>query len=204
MIQRSIQILFAGIVSLGSAFGQLSSNDPLYHRCFIGTSAFVLGNLAPDPPSFYQLNFGYRITPKDVLSIEAITWRYDAPLGIPYGPSFDAKSEKYPGSIREYGIGLVYQRFLWKNLYTSLQTIPFTRIYRDESDNFIQRGFQLFMTFRLGYHIQLFKNRFFIEPSVAATCWPVSTNVPEGFAEKDSKWPNYFLFEPGMHVGVKF
>ena len=62
----------------------------------------------------------------------------------------------------------------------------------------------LFMTYRLGYHVQLFKNRFFIEPSVAMTHWPVKTNVPESFARLDSKWPSYFLFEPGLHFGVKF
>ena len=32
-----------------------------------------------------------------------------------------------------------------------------------------QNGYQLFMTYRLGYHIQLFRNRFFLEPSVAMT-----------------------------------
>lgn len=175
-----------------------------YYRFYIGSSAFVLGNLGADPPSFYQLNFGYRLTPKDVISLEAITWKYDAPLGIPYGPSYGDKSENYPGSIREYGVGAVYQRFLWKDLYTSLQVLPLMRIYLDEDDETIQHGFRLFSTFRVGYHIPLLKNRFFIEPSIAATFWPVSTNVPEEFAAKDEKWNKYFLFEPGFHLGVKF
>ena len=204
MVQKAIRsFLFIGVVSISVAQGQ-QNQDSVYRRFYVGSSAFMLWNFAVDPPSFYQLNFGYRITPRDVISIEAITWRYSAPLGIPYGASYGSKSEDYPGTIREYGMGVVYQRFLWKNLYSSLQMVPFRRLYRDENNNTIQKGFQLFMTLRLGYHVPLFKNRFFIEPSLAATHWPLSTNVPEGFAEKDKKWPNYFLLEPGLHFGIKF
>jgi len=57
---------------------------------------------------------------------------------------------------------------------------------------------------QLGYHFQFFKNRFFLEPSVAMTHWPINTNVPESFERVESKWSNYFLFEPGLHFGFKF
>ncbi len=202
---KTILIFMIGFLSLGTLFAQPPSKDASpSSKCFVGSSAFVLGNLAPDPPSFYQLNIGYRITPKDVISLEAITWTYKAPLGIPYGSSWGDKSEDYPGSIREYGLGIVYQRFLWKGLYTSLQVIPLKRIYRDTDNKTIQKGFQLFSTFRIGYHISLFKNRLFIEPSIASTFWPVSTNVPQAFADKDAKWNRFFLFEPGLHFGINF
>ncbi len=52
--------------------------------------------------------------------------------------------------------------------------------------------------------MKLSRDRFFIEPSIPFTHWPISTNAPAAFAEKDSRWPNYFLFEPGLHFGVKF
>lgn len=176
-------------------------------KCFIGSSAFVLVNAVPDqsnPPDFFQLNFGYWLTSKDVLSIEMITWKYNAPLGIPYGASHGLETEKYPGYIKEFGIGLAYQRYLWKGLYSAIHAVPFQRSYRDLKGNQIQKGFQLFTTLRLGYHIPLFKNRFFIEPSIACTHWPIKTNVPTEFQKADNKWPNYFLFEPGLHLGVKF
>ena len=205
MLRKSIQLIAISFLSIGALFAQQTLKDSTnYYKCYVGSSAFVLGNLAPNPPSFYQVNFGYRITPKDVISLEAITWKYEAPLGIPYGSSFGDTSENYPGSIREYGIGAVYQRFLWKGLYTSLQVIPFKRIYLDENNKTIQNGFQLFSTFRIGYHVSLFRNRFFVEPFIAATCWPISSNVPQGFKAKDDKWNKYFLFEPGFHFGVKF
>ncbi|HAM98997.1 MAG TPA: hypothetical protein DCQ26_10350 [Marinilabiliales bacterium] len=205
MIRKVVQTVILGFLSVGTLFSQQNTKTTdTYYRCFAGSSAFLLGNLSSNSPSFYQLNFGYRITSKDVVSLEAITWKFDAPLGIPYGPSYGDESENYPGSIREYGIGVVYQRFLWKGLYTSLQALPLKRVYFDENDKKIQNGFQLFSTFRIGYHIPLYKNRFFIEPSIAGTFWPISTNVPQAFADKDEKWNKYFLFEPGLHFGVNF
>jgi hypothetical protein len=203
MLRNAIHIIAIVFLCAGTLFGQQNNSNP-YYKWYVGSSAFMLGNFAPDPPSFYQLNFGYRVTPKDVVSLEAITWKNNAPIGIPYGSSFGEDSEKYPGSIREYGIGVVYQRFLWKGLYTSLQALPLRTIYLDVNDNNIQKGLKLFSTFRMGYHIPLFKNRFFVEPSIAFTYWPVNTNVPQDFKVKDDKWNNYFLFEPGLHFGAKF
>lgn len=202
MLQKKVLLIIAaGLLSAGLS-AQNSETDS--SRCYIGSSAFMLVSLTPASASFYQLNFGYWLSFRDVISLEAITWKYDAPLGIPYGPSMGDSSEKYPGSIREYGVGIVYQRFLWKGLYSSLQALPLRRVYQDEYNKTIGKGFQLFSTFRLGYHIRLARNRFFIEPSIAATCWPISTHVPASFAEKDKKWPRYFLFEPGLHLGFKF
>jgi len=198
-------LTFSLIVSNGNS--QTRSTDSTYRKFFVGSSLFVLGNFIPDdpnPPDFVQLNLGYRLTPKDVFSIELKTWRYAWPLGIPWGNLRSAPEEKYPGYIREFGVGLVYQRFLWKGLYASIDAANMLQKYVDLDNKKIQNGYQLFMTYRLGYHIQLFKNRFFLEPSVSVTHWPIKSNVPESFAAFDNKWPNYFLFEPGLHFGVKF
>ena len=168
---------------------------------FIGSSLFLLGNLdTEDPPSYFQLNYGYQFTRKDVIIIEAITWTYYKPLGIPYGSS----GESYPGKIRAYGVGVGYQRFHWKNLYTTVQAIPFLQQFFDLEDEKIQNGFQLWLQFRLGYRFEFFKQSFFIEPSVAFNYWPVNTNLPTSFAKIESEWPNYFLFEPGLHFGFRF
>lgn len=174
------------------------------HRYWVGTSMFMLMNLVPfdQPPRFFQLNAGYILTKRDRLSLEAMTWRYYHPLGIPWGSSYDSPDEAYPGHIREYGVGPAYQRFLWKGLYTSLSAVPFYRQYYDTDGRRIGNGFQLFLTFRIGYQLRLF-DRVFVEPSIAATYWPVSTNVPAAFAARDAKWPSYFLWEPGLHVGIE-
>ncbi len=60
------------------------------------------------------------------------------------------------------------------------------------------------MTCRLGYQVKLFKNRFFIEPSIGLTHWPVQKNTPQAFELKESKWPKYFGYEPGLHFGYNF
>jgi hypothetical protein len=190
-----------------TAYAQKSTQDSTYRKFFVGSSLFVLANLNTEqanPPDFYQFNFGYRISPKNVVSIEVKTWKYAWPLGIPYGPSFESPTEKYPGYVRSYGVALVYQRFWWKGAYTAIHAMNALQKYTDTKNATTQNGYQLFMTYRIGYHIKLFKNRFFIEPSVAMTHWPINTNVPQSFAKLESKWSNYFLFEPGLHFGYKF
>jgi hypothetical protein len=169
--------------------------------CFISTSLFMVMNIFENPsPNFYQLNLGYRITPKDVLIVEAITWTYHEPLGIQYWD----EGKEYPGAIREFGLGLAYQRFIWKGFYSAFHATPFFRQYLDKDNEIIQNGFQLFLTLRFGYHISLFKNRLFFEPSIAFTAWPISTNVPSSFRETEKGYNKFFLFEPGLHFGVKF
>ena len=187
-----------------SLTAQNKIQDSIFRRHFIGSSLFVLANFFPDPPSFYQLNYGYRFTPQHAIIIEAITWTYNAPLGIPYGPSYESTDEFYPGLVRGYGLGLAYQRYLCKNFYSTVHATPLHQNYMDAENKKIQSGFQLFLTLRFGYHLKLFKNRFFFEPSVAFTYWPINTNLPESFSKVENKWPNYFLFEPGLHFGIKF
>ena len=167
----------------------------------------MLGNLIPDdpnPPKFFQLNVGYRITPKDVVSIEFKKSRFAWPLGIPWGPSFDAEGENYPGYISQYVPSIAYNRFWWKGLYTGVYALNAFQKYYNEENIKIKDGYTLFMTYRLGYQLKLFKNRFFFEPSIGLTHWPVQTNVPESFKSVENKWPNYFGWEPGFHFGFNF
>jgi hypothetical protein len=197
-------IFMAFLFTDNSLLAQTGKQDSTHRRHFISSSLFVLANFFPDPPSFYQVNYGYRLTAKDVLSIEAITWTYDAPLGIPYGSARKSSDEEYPGSIRGIGLGLAYQRYLWKSFYSALHATPFLQTYRNENKGKIQNGFQLFCTLRVGYHLKLFQNRCFLEPSVATTYRPIETNMPASFRAVENKWPRYFLFEPGLHFGVNF
>jgi len=189
------------------AFSQTPDTDSSDRKYFVGSTFFILGNFIPgdkNPPDFVQLNVGYRLTPVDVVSIEVKTWKYAWPLGIPFGDSYQAEGEGYPGYIRDVGVAFTYQRFLWKGAYTAVHAMQALQTYVGVDNKKIQNGYQLFMTYRLGYHFEFFNNRFFIEPSVAMTHWPIKTNVPASFAEVDNRWPNYFLFEPGLHFGIKF
>ncbi len=196
-----LALLFANNLSSG----QTLTEDPSYKKFFIGSTFLMLGNLDKvNTPDFIQLNLGYRITPKDVVFLELKRSKFSFPLGIPWGPSFDAPGENYPGYVRQNVIGLAYNRFWWKGLYTGVHAMNAFQKYYDEKSNKIANGYTLFLTYRLGYQVKLFKNRFFIEPSIGLTHWPVQTNVPKAFELKESKWPKYFGYEPGLHFGYNF
>lgn len=184
---------------------QYAKEDTIYKKCFVGSTLFMLGNLdSKNRPDFIQLNLGYRITGKDVISLELKTWKYAWSLGIPYGKSFEASEEKFPGYIREYGFALAYQRFWWKGLYTGIHVMNAWQTFIDNDGNKIDNGFQIFNTYRVGYHFKLFKDRFFIEPSLGIIHRPYHTQMPEEFKQMDDKWSRFFVGEPGLHFGYNF
>ena len=184
---------------------QYAKEDTTYKRCFVGSTFFMLGNLFPkNRPDFIQLNLGYRLTAKDAISLELKTWKYAWSLGIPYGKSFEAPEEKFPGYIREYGFAIAYQRFWWKGLYTGIHVMNAWQTFVDEDRNKIDNGFQIFNTYRLGYHFKLFKDRFFIEPSLGVTHRLYHTQMPAGFKELDDKRSKFFFGEAGLHFGFNF
>lgn len=166
-------------------------------RHSIGSSLFLFGNIG-DSVNFIQLNYGYQLTQKDIIIAEAITWTYYEPLGT-YGKS----DEFYPGKVKAYGLGLGYQRFLWKKLYSTFEPTFFLQQFYDTDDKHIQNGFQLYLQFIVGYRFEFFKKRMFIEPAFALKYWPVNTNFPASFAAIEDGKPKY-KFEPALNFGIKF
>ncbi|MCY7358239.1 MAG: hypothetical protein LH609_12425, partial [Rudanella sp.] len=187
------------VCTVDFAYGQARQRDILPYRHFMGTSLWSIRNLFPESADFYELDYGYRITGNDALIVRAITWKYIAPLGIPYGPSFEAKEENYPGYVRAFGLGIGYQRFVWKGLFAAIHAIPFLQTMHETGQAKTQKGFQLFLQAQTGYRVNFSRQRFYIEPSVAFNHWPVNTNLPASFVPKEHKWPNYFLFEPHLN-----
>lgn len=185
---------------------QYAKQDSTYKKYFVGSTLFLLGNLSPvNPPGFAQLNLGYRITGKDVISVEVITWKHSWPLGINpiYNNQYGKPETKFPGNIREYGIGLAYQRYLWKGLYLAVHATPMRQIYRDETRKNVGYSFIIFNTNRIGYHIKLFRDKMFIEPSLGIAGRPYQGKMPADFKEQDDKWPKWTP-EPGLHFGFNF
>jgi hypothetical protein len=164
-----------------------------------GSSLYLLGNFGPgNPVWFFQLNYGYRLTDKDNLIAEALTWTYYEPPGT-YGSS----KEFYPGKVRAYGIGLGYQRFHWKNLFTTFEPTFFLPQFYDTDDREIQKGFQVYLQFIVGYRFEFFKKRMFVEPAYAQKYWPVNTNFPASFAAIKNGKPKH-KFEPSLNFGLRF
>lgn len=185
--------------------GVTKSSVPAY-KFSVSTTYFTFINFGPTSVSMYEFHFGYNITPKDKIAIKVATWRLFEPMGIPlWDPLLQKESEWYPGKIRESGIGIAYQHFWWKGLFTSVEVLPLWKIYLDENKEKIGDGFKLYTSYHLGYHIPLFKDRVFLEPQIHCNYWPIDTEGPQGFEEMENKWPKkYFLFEPNIFIGVKF
>jgi hypothetical protein len=191
----SITLLIAMFSTM--AFCQTENKEADFKRHSIGSSLFLLGNIG-DSVRFMQLNYGYLLSKKDNIIAEAITWTYYEPLGT-YGSS----EEFYPGKVRASGIGLGYQRFHWKNLFTTVEPTFFLQQFYDTDGTKIQKGFQLYLQFILGYRFEFFKKRMFIEPAYALKYWPVNSNFPESFATIESGAPKY-KFEPSLNFGFRF
>lgn len=206
MQKKLSQIGLALILASGlQVNAQDNKQDSTYKRWFVGSTFLLFGNFSKvNNPEFIQLNVGYRITPKNVVSFEFKRSIYSWPIGIPWGPSFDAPGLNYPGHARILAPTLAYQRFWWKGLYTGVHALNAFEKYMDEDKKKIGNGYTLYLTFRLGYQLRFFKNRFFFEPSMGLSYWPVRTNVPASFKLVESKWPNYFPYEPGLHFGFNF
>lgn len=184
---------------------QNTKQDSTYRKWFIGSTLYLLGNFDnTNNPEYVQLNVGYRITPKDVVSFRFKRSIYAWPIGIPFGSSsFDAPGENYPGHARILAPTLGYQRFWWKGAYTSVQALNAFEKYMDEGNKKIGNGYTLYLDFYLGYQFKFFKKRFFFEPAIGCSYWPLRTNVPESFKAVEKKWNNYFI-QPGFDFGFNF
>ena len=186
--------------------GNANETVPFY-KFSISTTWLTFDNFGPEETNvhMYEFHFGYKITSKDKIGIKVATWKLFEPMGIPFwDPLLMKESEFYPGRLRESGLGVTYQRMLWKGLFASIEILPLLKTYLDENNKKIGNGFKLYTTYHLGYHIPLFKGRLFIEPQIHCNYWPIDTNIPQGFEEKEHKWNNYFLFEPNLYIGVNF
>lgn len=183
---------------------QDSVNVTTNRKWFIGSTLLLLGNLDnTNNPRYIQINAGYRITQKDVIQIRFKRSQYAWPLGIPFGPDFDAPGLNYPGIARIIAPQIGYQRFWWKGLYTSLYVLNAFEKYMDVNKKKIGNGFTLYTDFYLGYQFKFFNDRFFFEPAIGISYWPIRTGVPDDFKTAEKPWPNSFI-QPGLDFGFKF
>lgn len=204
--KRSFGGLILSLVLLSSlhAGAQDTLQGHPNRKWFIGSTLLLLGNLdKTNNPAYIQLNMGYRITPKDVIQFRFKKSKYAWPLGIPFGPDFDAPGLNYPGHARILAPQIGYQRFWKKGFYSAVYILNAFEKYLDENKRKIGNGFTLYTDFYLGYQFKLFKDRLFVEPAIGVSYWPIRTGVPASFKAVEQKWPNYFI-QPGLDLGFKF
>ncbi len=186
-----------------------SDTDLKYRVSF---PAIILGNIGKGGErtntQHFELHIKKELDAKNIVGIKLATWRLFQPMGIQWWDGLtdkiDTETEFYPGYLRETGIGISYQRMLWKGLFASVEVLPQYKTYLDLDNKKIANGFKLYNSFHLGYHFAFGKNkRFFIEPQVHSQFWVFDTNTPDAFKQLDNRWKNYFLFEPNLYIGIK-
>jgi hypothetical protein len=202
-----------------SAFAQdnttVEQESEVAHKWRVSTPYFIItdpiGGGWNDRTStqMIELHVKRKLDNKNIIGLKLATWRLFQPMGIQWWDGLldklETESEFYPGHVRESGIGITYQRMLWKGLFATVEVLPQFQTYLDENGDKIGNGFKLYNSYHLGYHISIVKKkRFFIEPQVHCQHWMFDNNAPDGFKELDDKWGNYFLFEPNIYVGVNF
>jgi hypothetical protein len=175
--------------------------DP--RRWSVGTSAWMLMNASSDSPHFYYLEVDRAFDKRNALVIEALTWTYRAPIGIPFGSSWSDSAENYPGFVRSVGVGLGWRYNVYRGLNASVRSFHFLQLYY-EDDQPRKTGYQLFLQTRVGWRWNARASGFWIEPSVGFNWWPVEVGRPESFRAMDDRWPSYFLFEPWLNAGWRW
>ncbi|MTB51018.1 hypothetical protein [Lewinella sp. W8] len=156
-----------------------------------------------------ELHVKRNLDNQNIIGLKLVTWRLFQPMGILWWDGLldklDTESEFYPGHVRASGVGVSYQRMLWKGLFASVEVVPQFQTYLDLDKNKAGDGFQVYNSYHLGYHLAFGKRkRFFIEPQVHCQHWLFDNDAPEGFKALDEKWRDYFLFEPNLYFGIKF
>ncbi len=156
-----------------------------------------------------EFHIKHKLDNKNIVGVKFATWRLFQPMGIQYWDGvvdkIESGTEYYPGYLRETGVGITYQRMLWKGLFTTVEVLPQLQTYTDLDGNKIKNGFKVYNSLHLGYHFSIGKKkRFFIEPQVHCNQWMFDNNSPDGFKQLDNKWRDYFLFEPNIYLGVNF
>jgi hypothetical protein len=191
-------------------FGQQSEINYKYR---LSTPVITLGNIGKGGErtntQHVELHVKRQLSRKDIIGIKFATWRLFQPMGILWWDGLldkiDSQSEFYPGYLRETGLGVSYQRMLWKGLFATVEILPQLKTYLTEDNTKIANGFKLYTSYHIGYHIAFGKKkRFFIEPQIHSQNWIVDTKTPAAFKALDKKWRTYFLFEPNIYFGINF
>ncbi|MDO6596618.1 hypothetical protein Q4512_06805 [Oceanihabitans sp. 2_MG-2023] len=208
-----IILCFCTINIFAQSKNELSKADHSDYNYNFSFPAIILGNIGKGGKrtntKHIEFHVKRKLDAKNSIGVKFATWRLFQPMGIQWWDGLkdkiDSKSEFYPGYVRETGIGITYQRMLWKGLFATVEVLPQYKTYLDENNTKIANGFKLYTSYHVGYHIAFGKKkRFFIEPQFHFQNWMIDTNTPAEFKRIDNQWKTYFLLEPNIYIGFTF
>ena len=112
-----------------------------------------------------ELHVKRNLDDKNIIGVKFARWRLFQPMGITWWDGVVDKIESgedyYDGYLRETGIGITYQRMLWKGLFASIEVLPQIQTYTDLDGNKIKNGFKVYNSYHLGYHFTVGKKKRF-------------------------------------------
>ena len=129
-------ILITGTIS---AFAQETmsatrNEAPVTNKYRISLPTIILPQLATTSwddrthTQHFELHIKRNLDNKNIIGVKLATWRLFQPMGIVWWDGLldkiETESEFYPGHVRESGIGISYQRMLWKGLFTTVEVLP--------------------------------------------------------------------------------
>jgi hypothetical protein len=207
-------LIFCTLSSFAQTDTLKSEETQVTHKWRVSTTYIMTDLILSDwnkrtSNQMIELHVKRNLDNKNIVGVKFVTWRLFQPMGITWWDGLmdklETESEFYPGYLRETGIGITYQRMLWKGLFATVEVVPQFQTYMDLDGNKLGNGFKVYNSFHLGYHLAFGKKkRFFIEPQIHCNQWMFDNNSPDGFKQLDDKWRNYFLFEPNLYIGWKF
>ncbi len=210
-----IPFIFLALTTFAQTDSTLDESTEVTHKWRLSIPYFVPEGLLVSSwndhtsTQHIELHIKRNLDDKNIIGVKFTHFRLFQPMGITWWDGLldkiESESEYYPGHVRALGLGLSYQRMLWKGLFATAEVLPQYQTYLDIDGNNIGNGFKLYTSYHLGYHLAFGKKKhFFIEPQINCMLWTSDNNAADGFKELDDKWRNYFLLEPQVYLGWKF
>jgi hypothetical protein len=101
--------------------------------------------------------------------------------------------------VNAYTLLLGYRYYIWKGLHVESEVYPaYNNIYSKITQTRFP-GFEMWAEIKIGYQINLFKNRFFIQPAPGIGFGIFQTNKPPNFDQEI----NYPVFTPQIIIGAR-
>lgn len=82
-----------------------------------------------------ELHVKRNLDNKNIIGLKFAHFRLFQPMGITWWDGLldkiESESEYYPGHVRTAGVGITYQRMLWKGLFATAEVLPQFQTYLD-------------------------------------------------------------------------
>jgi len=168
----TILLFFFSLSAFAQITPQVDTEAEVVHKWrvsfpYLVPEEIILGYGERTSIQMIELHVKRNLDNKNIVGVKFVTWRLFQPMGITWWDGLldklETESEFYPGYLRETGLGVSYQRMLWKGLFATVEVVPQFQTYTDLDGNKIKNGFKLYNSVHLGYHLAFGKKKRFFK-----------------------------------------